>query len=138
MRRMDATATFDVVRRAFASANVSAVAAYVFGSVARGDDTAKSDMDIAVLLGGPTREPLPDEALLQLVASLERITGRRIDLSILDGASPDFVHRVLRDGVLVLERDAASRVAFEVDARNAYFDLLPTLRAYRRAAIRSA
>jgi hypothetical protein len=44
----------------------------------------------------------------------------------------DLVHRVLRDGVLLLERDRSARIRFEVRARNDYFDLLPHLRRYRR------
>lgn len=128
----------EAVRRAFAASAVHAVAAYVFGSVARGDAGPESDLDLAVILGGDRRSALPNGPLLDLVAALERATGRRVDLALLDAASPDFIHRVLRDGILVHEGDAPSRVAFEVDARNAYFDLLPTLRAYRRAAIRSA
>ncbi len=128
----------EVVRRAFAASSVGAVAAYVFGSVARGDAGPESDLDVAVILGADPGRALPSEALLDLVAALERTTGRRVDLAVLDAASPDLIHRVLRDGILVHERDVAARVAFEVDARNAYFDVLPILRAYRRAAIRSA
>jgi len=45
----------------------------------------------------------------------------------LNDAPPDLVHRVLRDGRLVLESDRTARVRFEVSARNAYFDVLPTL-----------
>jgi hypothetical protein len=51
---------------------------------------------------------------------------------VLNTAPPDLVHRVLRDGVLVLERDASARIRFEVRARNEYFDLRPRLDEYRR------
>ena len=47
-------------------------------------------------------------------------------------APVDLVHRILRDGRLVFEGDHGARVAFEVKARNEYFDLLPYLREYRR------
>ena len=53
---------------------------------------------------------------------------------ILDTAPPDLIHRVLRDGELVLDRDPSARVRFEVAARNAYFDLKPFLDRYRRRA----
>jgi hypothetical protein len=39
--------------------------------------------------------------------------------------------RVLRDGVIVLDRDRAARLRFEVQSRNEYFDLEPIRRAYR-------
>jgi hypothetical protein len=42
------------------------------------------------------------------------------------------VHRVLRDGVLLLDHDRSARIAFEVRSRNEYFDLLPILERYRR------
>ena len=50
----------------------------------------------------------------------------------MNGAPVDLVHRILRDGRLLVERDRSARIAFEVRARNEYFDLLPMLRLYRR------
>jgi hypothetical protein len=45
---------------------------------------------------------------------------------------------VLRDGLLVLDRDPSVRIRFEVRARNEYFDLLPFLLRYRRLGGRAA
>ncbi len=67
-----------------------------------------------------------------MAADLEQATGRQVDLVVLNGAPVDLVHRVLRDGVLLLDRDPAARLRFEVNARNRFFDLLPVLREYRR------
>jgi len=39
---------------------------------------------------------------------------------------------VLRDGKLVLDREPAARIRFEVRRRNEYFDLAPIRRLYRR------
>ena len=39
---------------------------------------------------------------------------------------------MLRDGSLVLDRDRAARIRFEVRSRNEYFDLAPIRRRYRR------
>jgi hypothetical protein len=47
-------------------------------------------------------------------------------------AAPDLLHRVLRDGEILLDRDPSFRIQFEVRTRNEYFDLLPILRRYRR------
>ena len=47
----------------------------VFGSVARGDATAESDIDLLVEVGGPTTPWFPGG----LVAELEELTGRRVD-----------------------------------------------------------
>jgi hypothetical protein len=46
----------------------------------------------------------------------------------------DLVHRILVEGILVHERDRSRRIAFEVRARNEYFDMLPILERYRKRA----
>lgn len=106
-------------------------AAYLFGSVARGTAQPSSDVDVAVLL--KTDPPRTVDGLyLGLEGQLERRLGRPVQLVVLNRASCDLVHRVLRDGVLLLDRDPGARVRFEVDMRNRYFDLQPFLRRYRR------
>jgi predicted nucleotidyltransferase len=120
------------IAHVFAARNENAAAVYLFGSVARGEASADSDVDVAVLYGKPV-EPGLAGLKLALAGDLEERLGRRVDLVVLDHQSPDFIHRVLRDGVLVLENDRSVRIRFEVTARNEYFDVLPTLRLYRRA-----
>ena len=69
----------------------------------------------------------------RMATSLEPKLKRPVDVVVLNRAPADLVHRVLRDGVLVLESDRRARVAFEVRARARYFDLEPLRRAYRVA-----
>ena len=116
------------LRAAFA--DEECVAAWLFGSQARGDARAQSDVDVAVLFGRP--RPVTLDALpTRLHGKLEQAVGGEVDLVVLDGADPDLVHRVLRDGVLLAERDRSRRIAFEVRMRNLWFDLEPVRRAYR-------
>jgi predicted nucleotidyltransferase len=105
-------------------------AAYLFGSVARGEATTASDVDVAVLHQSPPPATL-DAVPAALEADLTRALGVRVQIVVLDRAPVDVVHRVLRDGVLVLERDRKRRIEFEVRARNVYWDLRPILQRYR-------
>lgn len=109
------------------------VAAYLFGSLARGDDGPGSDVDVAVL---HRRDPPPtlDALPLRLEGDIERLLGRRAEVVSLNLAPVDLCVRVLRDGVVILDRDRAARIAFEVRTRSAWFDLEPVLRTYRRMA----
>jgi len=120
--------------RAFFEANCGhATAVYLFGSVARGEATPASDVDVAVLFD---RAPEPTLSGIQLTlqGELERYLERNVDLVVLNGAPADLVHRVLRDGVIVLDRDRSARIKFEVAKRNEFFDLEPLRRRYRRGA----
>jgi predicted nucleotidyltransferase len=108
-----------------------AKAVYLFGSFGRDEATGESDVDVAVLgLGRPrTLEDLP----VDLQHDLEEALGRPVHVIPLECAPVDLVHRVLRDGRLVLDRDRTARIRFEVRARNEYFDLEPHLRRYRKS-----
>ena len=108
-------------------------AVYLFGSVAKGTARPDSDVDVGVLY---QRAPAP--TLLgqpyQEEADLTESFARPVQVIVMNGAPADLVHRILRDGILVLEPDKSYRIAFEVRSRNEYFDLLPMLREYRKRA----
>lgn len=119
------------IRDFFRSNARGVVAVYLFGSVARGQSRLHSDIDVAVLL--ESEPPRTFAGLcLDLESDLERQLGRPVDLVVLNKAPCDLVHRILRGGQLLLDRDRARRIRFEVKARNEYFDLAPVLRQYRR------
>lgn len=118
--------------RAFFAADArGAVVAYLFGSVARETAGEHSDVDVAVLL---TEDPPRTLAGLRfdLADDLSEHLALPVDLVVLNRADVDLVHRVLREGRLLLDLDPSRRIAFEVKARREYFDLLPVLRRYRR------
>ena len=107
-----------------------ASAVYLFGSVARHEAAGDSDVDVGVLFADPPARTL-DAQPYGLEGDLERHLGGRVDLITLNDAPVDLRARVLRDGLLVFERDRAARIRFEVRTRNEAFDLEATLRAYR-------
>jgi len=112
--------------------DVRVAAAYLFGSHARAEAQPGSDVDVGVLLTGDSAPRLggPRDALAR---ALERTLGVPVDVIDLDRAPADLVHRVLRDGDLILERDPVRRVRFEVKRRAEYLDLKPYLDAHRES-----
>ncbi|HSN74289.1 MAG TPA: nucleotidyltransferase domain-containing protein [Anaerolineae bacterium] len=110
-------------------------AAYVFGSVARGQASHLSDVDIAVLLDPSLEGAAALERQLALVQALEPYARSEIQVVVLNLAAPALAYQVVRDGRLLCERDRAARIAFEVRTMKLYFDLLPMLSASHQALI---
>ncbi|HEY6558355.1 MAG TPA: nucleotidyltransferase domain-containing protein [Polyangiaceae bacterium] len=112
------------------------VAVYLFGSVARGTSGPRSDVDVGVLYRTAPQSRLMAQPFRE-EANLAEQLKRAVQIIVMNRASADLVHRVLRDGILVLDQHPSQRIAFEVRARNEYFDLLPTLRRYREGRPRA-
>lgn len=109
-------------------------AAWLFGSVARGTAGPRSDVDVGVLYDH--EPPLTLEGLgLNLEWQLESALGIPVQLVVLNHASVDLIVRVLRDGRLLVDRDRARRIQFEVRSRNEFWDLEPYLRLYRHQGV---
>ncbi len=108
-------------------------AAYLYGSVARGQANALSDVDIAVLLQPGLDAETAVERQLELTVALSRFSDREVQVTLLNHAPPQLAYEVIRDARLLCERDALARVRFEVRTMKLYFDLLPALHAYDRA-----
>jgi len=67
----------------------------LFGSVARGEDTPESDVDLLVDVTGNTTPWFPGS----LIADLERLLGQRVQVVILRSLSPLIREAVLREAV---------------------------------------
>ena len=75
----------------------------IYGSMARGDDTLDSDLDLLVSLG----EDGPDAAV-KLAGRLERALGRQVDvarLNRIEDTAPLLLLRAIDEGRVVLDRD---------------------------------
>jgi uncharacterized protein len=108
-------------------------AAWIFGSVARGDAAPGSDLDVAVLLKADRASD--DRWLYELAASLERHSpSGRVDILVLGAQGPVLRHRVLREGKLVYDADPDARIAFEAATISEYLDWKPTHEIAMRVA----
>jgi predicted nucleotidyltransferase len=92
--------------------------AYLFGSEAKAQARASSDIDVAVVFAAI---PLPRD-VDRLVADLQTVAKRRVDLVILNTAPPLLGHEVLKGGRLIVCRDEDERVRFETRIIARYLD----------------
>lgn len=123
--------TVDALREFFAKDPHGCLTVYLFGSRARDDYRESSDVDVAIFW-----EHEPESAMealgLGLKVDLEDLLRRDVDVVVLDSASVDVAQRVIRDGVIILDRNRAARIRWEVQTRSEFLELLPALREYRR------
>lgn len=114
----------DAVRERLARED-DVVAAYLFGSQARGTAGALSDVDVGVLL-----EDEPDERReLELRAALAEAAGSsEVDVVVLNRAPVALAYRVLAGGRLLLSRDERHRVAHWARTVDRYLDMAPMRR----------
>ena len=102
--------------------------AYYFGSHARGEAMAHSDLDVAVYVDREHLPPAPFGYAAGLATDLMAGLGfNRLDIVILNDAPPLLYHRVLRDGERLLSRDLAATTTREGRALSRYCDYLPHL-----------
>jgi len=109
-------------------------AVYLFGSRAKGTARPASDLDLAVLFKEGLDPHRRFQIKLEITNDLEDLLGSKVDLVDLRSADLFFIHQVMRNKVVLHERDKSSRIAFEVDYRKRYFDHMPILEQYHRQA----
>ena len=128
---MNSSAIEERAQRTLAASAEPLICAYLYGSYARGAATRDSDVDVAVLLAADSEPQGLVGPLSKLRGALERALDCEVDVVDMRAAPPDLIHRILAEGRLLVDRAPDQRVAFEVRARNEYFDVLPYLRLYR-------
>jgi predicted nucleotidyltransferase len=109
--------------------------ALLFGSAARRETTPLSDVDIAI--GLSPGAPFGHHDRGDLASRLEEVTGRPIDLVVLNGAAPGLAYRAFRDGRMVLERDHAARVEAQARAILEYLDFKPVEEMLTRGVLKA-
>jgi predicted nucleotidyltransferase len=111
------------------SARPEILDAYLFGSYARGDDGAHSDVDVAVYVDFACVLDSFVGYSAELTAELVRTLGSdAVDVVVLNHAPPLLYHRVLRDGVRLLARNQTATTTREGQALSRFCDYVPHLR----------
>ena len=106
-------------------------AVYLFGSRASGSERSDSDVDVGLLYFQAPPSTLAGTPFID-EANLAEKLGVPVELVVMNTAPAELVHRILSAQRLLLDKDPAFRVRFEVRRRNEYFDLKPILDRYRR------
>lgn len=102
--------------------------AYLFGSQARGDAQAHSDVDVAVYIDHGLSGDAPFGYAAEITSLLMAALGRNdVDVVVLNDAPPLLYGRVLRDGVRVFSRDLRATTVRESQAISRYCDYVPHL-----------
>ena len=128
---MDAAEAIAVVRRILAE-EPDVRWAYVFGSAARGGP--HRDVDVAVM---PT--PATTAAGLgAIVARLETAVGCKVDLVDLTSAELPFVGPMLRERIVVVDREPGARHAWEANTTSRWLDFEPSFREFLAVRERAA
>lgn len=115
------------------NSQISAV--YLFGSRVKGKERKNSDVDIAVLFEPEIDTLKRFECKLDFANDLEDILGLPVDIIDMESAELFFLHQVMLNKVLILEKNRLRRVEFEVSKRREYFDLQPYLKKHYEQAL---
>lgn len=108
------------------------MAAYLFGSHARGTANAMSDIDIGVLVEESLQPEHPYGYDALLLSELMEVAGDKIDLVVLNTAPTVLKFRVVRDGRLLFEKDKRLTTTFAARTLAEYFDFEPAEAVRRR------
>jgi len=116
-------ARIDEVRELLRAHHV--VLAYLFGSVARGEEREDSDLDVAVLLDDSVQPERLPEVRLRLTTELVGLThANDVDVVVLNEAPPLLAFNAISEGRCFLG-DRRRQVRFEVRAIQRFIDTQP-------------
>lgn len=104
--------------------------AVLFGSTARGDHGANSDLDVGVSFESGAG------AWQRLEVALSRVSHQRVDLVRLDEAPPLLRFEIARDGRVLLERIPHAWADFKARAMIDWWDWAPLAHALHASALK--
>ncbi len=101
------------------------VTAYIFGSYTTQKVSSMSDIDIAVLLRDSVDSKEYGQIKLTITNDLiEQISFDRIDIVLLNIASPLLSHEVIKKGMLLFSKDKAKHIQYTANSTMRYLDTI--------------
>lgn len=119
--------------------NSEIISLYLFGSYATGKATERSDIDIAVLLSESIERKDFLSIKLRVLADFSSCLGsERVDVVILNEATPELAYNVINEGTMLFEREKTRTQLVDFKARtfDRYFDYMPVKKMFSEALSR--
>jgi hypothetical protein len=110
--------------------------AYIFGSIARGTESALSDIDIAILIDDQqiNEDKFRYGYKAEILADLMKILKtNNVDLVILNEANTLLRHRVLYHGKLIYSKNEKKRIEFQTNTIDKYIDFKELMKPHFNA-----
>ena len=110
--------------------------AYIFGSIARGTESALSDIDIAILIDDQqiNEDKFRYGYKAEILADLMKILKKNnVDLVILNEANTLLRHRVLYHGKLICSKNEKKRIEFQTNTIDKYIDFKELMKPHFNA-----
>ena len=109
------------------------VIAYLFGSLAKGQEQKGSDADIAVHVSPALSKEHRFALRLNLMERASRILKRSVDVVVLnDIVSLFFKYVIITEGVVLYQKSEVHRIEIESTIYTLYFDFQPFLQNFTR------
>lgn len=101
------------------------IAAYIFGSFAKGKTNQFSDIDIAILLSDKPKKSSYTDSRLKFMLDLSLALEKDTDVVILNQAPPFLKYQIYKYGKTIFEQDIKKSRSFKVKSILEYFDYKP-------------
>jgi len=106
---------------------------YLFGSMAFGRTNFESDIDLAFYLEEKEVKDFFKKRLF-LIEKIQSFLKKRVEVIILNEVrSVFFKFVIIKEGEIILERDHAQRIDFELKTMQEYYDFRPFIKEYNEA-----
>lgn len=108
---------------------------YMFGSFARNQERAKSDIDLAFFVDPEKyrRDAFESTAPVHMLAAkMGMELNRVVDVTILNSASLEMAYEIISGGECLFEIDPEERLQYELKVKGMYFDFRPFINELRR------